>query len=178
VLGSEPSDLPTNDGAPTEQPTPEDDGPGLQPFEGGSYTRENGITMKTEVLRIEPWGETNDYCGDGSCGVSNPDDTRMVLRYTVAVPKSFKGTFDPGSCPGDMHVANGNDDDSFVSVAGEYQKSLTGKMLPGATKYGDSEYSIEKKAVNETFYIESSCGDPDYTGELAYFGGKIPKNAG
>jgi hypothetical protein len=33
-------------------------------------------------------------------GVSNPDDTRMVLRFTVSVPKSFKGIFDPSSCPG------------------------------------------------------------------------------
>jgi hypothetical protein len=31
--------------------------------------------MKTQVIRIEPSGKKDDYCGDGSCGVSNPDDT-------------------------------------------------------------------------------------------------------
>jgi hypothetical protein len=72
-----------------------------------------------------------------------------------------------------MYVATGNDEDSFVSVAGNYHKPLDGKMLPGATKYGGNEYSIEKKAIKQDFYIESSCGDPDYTGEVAYFGDKI-----
>jgi hypothetical protein len=74
-----------------------------------------------------------------------------------------------------MHVATGNDEDSFNSVAGDYQKSLDGKMLPGATKYGDNEYTIEKKAIKQDFYIESSCGDP---GEVAYFGGKSPRTPG
>jgi hypothetical protein len=115
--------------------------------------------MKTQVIRIEPWGKKDDYCGDGSWGVSNPDDTRMMLRFTLSVPKSFRGTFDPSRCPEDTHVATGNDEDSFNSVAGDYHKSLDGKMLPGATKYGDNEYSIEK-AIKQDFCIESSCGDP------------------
>jgi len=36
-----------------------------------------------------------------------------------------------------------------------FRKSLDGKMLPGATKYGDNEYSIEEKAIKQDFYIES-----------------------
>jgi hypothetical protein len=53
------------------------------------------------------WGKKDDYCGDGFCAGLQTDDARIVLRFTVSVPKSFKGTFDPSPCPGDMHVATG-----------------------------------------------------------------------
>jgi hypothetical protein len=165
------------EGAPGDSETALHGDLGLKPFEGGSYTWEaTGVTMTTKVIRIEPWGERDDYCGDGTCGVSHPDDTRMVLRYTVTVPKSLAGTFDPSSCPGDMHVASGNDDESFIMVAGDHYKALDGNMMPGSAKYGDVEYSIAKGARNQEFFIESYCGDPEFL-ESAYFGGKIPEKA-
>jgi hypothetical protein len=129
--------------------------------------------MTTRVELVEPWGDHDDSCGDGSCGISNPDDTKFALRYTVTVPRSFSGRFDAASCPGSLHVANGNDDDALISVAADEGKSLSGAVLPGTTKYCVDVYSIEKNARGEDFFIEPTCGDIDMSSDIAYWGGKI-----
>jgi hypothetical protein len=136
------------------------------PLDGGSYTwEETGITMTLSVIKTEPWGTRDDYCGDGSCGVSNPDDLRWVLKYEVAVPESRPNPFNVGAqtmmengCPGSLHIVSGNDDASIIGVAGDYASDLEGIIMPGATKYGVQEYSIEKSAIGQEFYIQSSCG--------------------
>ena len=45
-------------------------------------------------------------------------------------------------------------------MAGDYPSEISGKILPGQSKTGSAEYSIEKSALGQEFYIESSCGDP------------------
>jgi hypothetical protein len=154
------------------QSEPGDDGPPQLPLDGGSYTWSSGVKMSLKVVRTEPWGSTDDYCGDGSCGVSDPNDLRWVLHYEVSVPEEFGQPMDPMSCPGELHIVNGNDDESIIGVAGNYDHPLEGKIFPGATKTGDSEYSIERSAVGQEFYLESTCGDPDGA-EVAYFTGVI-----
>jgi hypothetical protein len=158
-----------------EGSAPQEEGPPTQPLDGGSYTWSNGVTLTLEVARQEPWGDTDDYCGDGSCGVSNPDDLRWVLHYEVSVPEDAPRPFDPYSCPGELQIANGNDEETIINVSGDYANSLDGKILPGSTKSGDNEYSIERSALGEEFYIESSCGDPDYMESPVYFTGVIDK---
>ena len=79
-----------------------EEGPPTLPLDGGTYTWSSGVTMTLEVVKKEPWGSTDDYCGDGSCGVSNPDDLRWVLHYEVSVPKDMPAPFDPMSCPGEL----------------------------------------------------------------------------
>ena len=132
------------------------------PLDGGTYTWQSGVEMTISISRMEPWGSTDDYCGDGSCGVSNPDDLRVVFEYEVSVPDYITQPFDASSCPGELHIASGNDDEAIISVAGDYASYLEGKILPGQTKSGRDEYSIERSAVGDDFYIESSCGDPYY----------------
>lgn len=144
-----------------------------QPFDGGSYTWKSGIRMDTKVEKVEPWGGTSDdFCGDGSCGIADPDDTRFVLRYTVTVPDDFEGKFDPYSCPGEFEPMNGNSDEAGSGVAGDYSRSLGDVILPGTTKFGVTEQYIEKAYAKETFYILSTCGDPEGM-ETAHFEGKI-----
>ncbi|MBC8091812.1 MAG: hypothetical protein H7Y15_07730 [Pseudonocardia sp.] len=149
----------------------------MQPFDGGSHTWQvTGITMRLSIEKVEPWGgEGNDFCGDGSCGVADPDDVRMVLKYEVTVPESYDEPFDPVACPGDLHVTSGNDDEAFSTVAGDEYKSLDGPMLPGTTKFGIQEIYIEKAYAAEEFFMDSTCGEDyeRYSGETAYFSGKI-----
>ena len=154
--------------------SPDGDGPPTEPLDGGSFTWGSGVTMSLDVVKTEPWGSTDDYCGDGSCGVSNPDDLRWVLRYDVSVPADLVQPFDASSCPGELHIANGNDEESIIGVAGDYAKDLGGRIFPGATKHGVQEYSIEQSALGQEFYIESYCGDPNFA-EPAYFTGTIDK---
>jgi len=143
-----------------------------QPLDGGEHTWPNGVHLALRVVKQEPWGTTDDYCGNGSCGISNPDDLRWVLRYDVTVPDSFAGEFDPYGCPGQLHIVDGNDDDALIGVAGADATSIDG-ILPGATKYGQDEYSIERTALGSEFYIESSCGDTEFGGDTVYFRGVI-----
>ncbi|MFE3998952.1 hypothetical protein ACFX43_09165 [Nocardioides sp. YIM B13467] len=142
------------------------------PFDGGEYTWKSGVTMKTTVEKSEPWGTTDDFCGDGSCGVAEPGDTRFAMKYEITVPPDFEGSFEPISCPGQLHVESGNDEDAYIDVAGESAKYLDGTIRPGATKFGVVEYVIKKASASEEFYIESSCGDPDDS-EIAFFGGTV-----
>lgn len=151
---------------------------GSAPFEqlaldGGSYTWANGVTMTVSIDRIEPWGEKSDFCGDGSCGVADRDDTRVVLRYEVTAPESLSEPFDPSDCPGSLHSTVGNDDEALSGVFGDHYQELGGKVFPGQTKFGLEEYYIEKAYVGGEFYIESTCGDVEYDGESAYFVGVI-----
>ena len=149
-----------------------------EPFDGGTYTWKSGIRMDTKVEKVEPWGgASDDFCGDGSCGVADPDDTRFVLRYTVTVPKDFAGKFEPYSCPGDLEPMNGNADEALSGVMGDDYRSLDELILPGATKFGVGEYYIEKAYATETFYIQSTCGDPDGM-ESVRFEGKITQPTG
>lgn len=169
------SGAPGINGSPAPTP-PARDGAGgvvpMQPFDGGEYTwRSTGVTMRTFVLKIEPWGKRDDFCGNGSCGVADPDDTRFVLKYEIIVPPAYPGPFDPLHCPGSMHVASGNDDEAFGSVAGDNARGLSEDIFPGRTKFGVKEYYIEKAYVDGDFYVESTCGDPA-NAEIAYFGGK------
>jgi hypothetical protein len=136
----------------------EDDQAPSQPLDGGTFTWASGVSMRLMIEKVEPWGTLDDYCGDGSCGVSQPDDTRLVLKYEITVPEDFDGSFDASACPGTLHVMNGNDEEAVISVAGEYYRSLE-DIRPGATKYGVAEYSIARDSSGEVFYIESSCGD-------------------
>jgi hypothetical protein len=145
------------------------------PFDGGVFTWSNRIQVTTKVEKVEKWGEHSDFC-DG-CLALEPDDYRFALRFTVHVPKSYGKLLDVTSCSGTLSVDDGNDDDAFTEVAGDYNKGLDGKMRPGATKYGVNEYGIKKKYVERgiTFTYTNSCGDPDYeTGEVGIWNGKIP----
>jgi hypothetical protein len=103
--------------------------------------------MTVSVERVEAWGDKDDYCGDGSCGISNPDDLRWVLKYEVSVPETMNKPFDPSRCPGELQILNGNDDESIIGVSGDYARFLDGNIFPGATKFGVDEYSIEKDAL-------------------------------
>ena len=143
------------------------------PMDGGSYTWASGVTMKLTVDRVEPWGRKDDFCGDGSCGIANPDDTRVVLKYEVTVPSDASEPFDAFSCPGLMYPTSGNDDDALGSAYGDFAKPIEGKIFPGSTKTGFDEYYVEKAYADQEFYIESSCGDVDFTGETAYFVGQF-----
>lgn len=143
------------------------------PLDGGTYTWSNGITLALSVERVEKWGTTDDFCGDGSCGVANPEDTRFVLKYEVSVPEDYPEPFDPSGCPGQLHSTSGSDDEALSGVAGDYYRDLGGKIFPGGSKFGVNEYYIEKAYADGEFYIESSCGDADYSGESAYFVGPI-----
>src|SRR4029078_13664501 len=127
-------------------------------------TWDNGVTMKLSVQRVEPWGTLDDFCGDGSCGVPNKDDTRFVIRYGVTVPQDFDGPFHLSSCPGSLLPKEGNDEEALSSVAGDYSKQVEGKIFPGGTKFGIDEYYIEKAYADGEFYIESSCGDTEFNG--------------
>lgn len=147
------------------------------PLDGGSHTWDNGVTMKLSVQRVEPWGTFDDFCGDGSCGVANRDDTRFVIRYDVAVPQDFDGPFDPSSCPGTLLPKEGNDEEALSSVAGDYSKQVEGKIFPGGAKFGIDEYYIEKAYAGGEFYIESSCGDTEFDGETVIFSGPAKKTA-
>jgi hypothetical protein len=42
-----------------------------------------------------------------------------------------------------------------------------------ADRSGQAEYSVERDALGGEFYIESSCGDTEFGGEVAYFRGTI-----
>jgi hypothetical protein len=145
------------------------------PFDGGVFTWSNGIQVTTKVEKVGKWGQHDDFC-DG-CLALEPDDYRFALRFTVHVPKSYGKLLDVTSCSGTLSVDDGNDDDAFTEVAGDYNKGLDGKMRPGATKYGVNEYGIKKKYVERgiTFTYTNSCGDPDYeTGQVGIWNGKIP----
>jgi len=150
----------------------EDGGFEQLPLDGGTYTWSNGVTMSLSVDRTEPWGDLDDFCGDGSCGVANPDDTRVVLRYDVTVPDDASEPFDASSCPGDLNVMSGNSDEALSGVAGAYDRDIDGKIFPGQSKFGLAEYYIEKAYASGEFYIESSCGD-EFDGETAYFVGTL-----
>jgi hypothetical protein len=141
------------------------------PLDGGSYTWASGVTMKLTVDRVEPYGAKDDFCGDGSCGIANPDDTRVVLKYEVTVPADASEPFDASSCPGQLYPTSGNDEDALSGVYGDAAKPISGKIFPGSTKTGFDEYYLEKAYADQEFYIESSCGDTDYDGETAYFVG-------
>ncbi len=160
------------DGGDSDDSDDGDDGAFEQlPLDGGSYTWKSGVTMKLTVDRVEPYGKKDDFCGDGSCGIANPNDTRVVLKYEVKVPADASEPFDASSCPGEMYPTSGNDDDALSGVFGDFAKPISGKIFPGATKTGFDEYYIEKAYADQEFYIESSCGEFDYGGETAYFVG-------
>ena len=157
-------------------PSDEDTGAGTAvnklPLDGGSYTWESGIQMTLTVQTVEPYGKKDDFCGDGSCGVALPEDTRVALKYEVSVPDSYGDSFDPYSCPGELHVASGSDDDAFGLVSGDLYRSLDGSILPGTTKFGVQEFYIKQEYQGAEFYIESSCGDDSFD-ETAFFAGSF-----
>jgi hypothetical protein len=137
-------------------------------IDGASYTWGSGVTMKLKVTHKEPYGSTDDFCGDGTCGIARPDDMTWALKYEISVPKDGEPLDPMMGCPGELHIVNGNDDDSLGLVAGDYSSDPGGNIRPGATKSGVAEYYIKKKSLGERFYIESTCGDPNGE-EAAYF---------
>lgn len=147
------------------------------PFDGATYTWKSGVKMDLAVQKIAPAGRTDDLCGDGSCGVIEPEDTVFLLKYTVTVPADHDGPFDASSCPGELHARSGNDEDAFIATVGDQAKSLDGDIMPGASKYGVAEWVIKKAHASEQFYLESTCGDPDNAEETVYFGGTISKRS-
>jgi len=178
--GGSPTVAPTGPAAypsTTEEPSSPEataDDISVEPFHNGEYTWKNGVTMRTTVTKVEPWGERDDFCGDGSCGIADRDDTRFVLRYEVTVPKTLPEPLDVSGCPGDLHVESGNDDEAFSSVLGDDYRAIGDKITPGNTKFGVNEYYIEKAYVRQAFYLESTCGDPTYA-EVATFRGAIQR---
>ena len=99
--------------------------------------------------------------------MSRPNDLRWVLHYKVSAPATVANPIDLSSCPGDLHIVNGNDDKAFVSVDGDYASNPGDKVLPGATKSGDAEFSISRASVGKDFYLESMCGDSVSGEEIA-----------
>lgn len=177
VAGDEPSnelitvsDPGDSEGLPTDESTGAGTVFSKLPLNGGSYTWESGVTMTLTVQTVEPYGKKDDFCGDGSCGVALPEDTRVALKYEVSVPDSFTEAFDPYGCPGELHVAEGNDDDAYGLVSGDLSRSLDGSILPGTTKFGVQEFYVKAEYAQAEFYIESSCGDTDFS-ETAFFSG-------
>lgn len=146
-----------------------------QPLDGGSHTWSNGVRMTVRVEKTEPWGDYDDYCGDGSCGVSHKDDLRLVLAYDVSVPASASRPLDAGRCPGELKAVNGSDDDLVISVAGQYYHPIH-TVLPGATENGTQEFSIDRSLVGQEFVLTSDCGGE--TGDTAYFRGVVDDGAG
>jgi len=67
-------------------------------------------------------------------------------------------------------VANGNDEDAFGLGAADEARDLHGAILPGTTKYGIQVYSVKKKYRNAEFYLESGCGDIDFSGGFGNWG--------
>lgn len=143
-----------------------------QPLDGGTYTWPNGVTMTLNIEKIEPWGDFSDYCGDGSCGVSHPDDLRVLIGYDVSVPEDAAEPLDGDLyCPGELETVNGSTGDLVIGVAGDYASEL-GTVLPGATKHGVSELSIDKSLIGQEFFLASTCGEPNGD-KTAYFRGTI-----
>ena len=140
-------------------------------LDNGSYIWANGTKMTWEVTTQEPWGSYDDYCGDGSCGISNKDDRRWVFHYEVSAPPDATQPLDGDSCAGELQILNGNSEEVITGVSGDYAHEM-GEVRPGATKTGDDEYSIEKSALGQKFYIESTCGDENGE-ETAYLEGVI-----
>ena len=99
-------------------------------------------------------------------------------RHPVAGPdpgpdKAAGQPFDASSCTGQLYPTGGTDDDALSGIYGDFNKPIDGKVFPGATKTGFDEYYVEKAYADQEFYIESSCGDADYSGETAYFVGTL-----
>jgi hypothetical protein len=139
------------------------------PLMEGSYTwATTGVTMTWTMKSQGKYGETYDICDDGSCGIIKPEDEKWLMHFEVSVPEGAQAV-DGYACPGDMHVVDGNDEDS-VWVFNE--KSLD-EIKPGGTKYGENQYVIAAAAKDQTFYIESTCGaDPESeSSETAYLEG-------
>lgn len=177
AAGDEPSDdLITVSDPGDSEGLPSDDSTGAGsvfsklPLDGGSYTWESGVKMTLTVQTVEAYGKKDDFCGDGSCGVALPEDTRVALKYEVSVPDDLPEAFDAYGCPGELHVADGNDDDAYGLVSGDLARSLDGSILPGTTKFGVQEFYIKAEYADSEFYIESSCGDSN-SSESAFFSG-------
>jgi hypothetical protein len=115
------------------------------------------------------------YCEDGSCGSAKPDDVRVVLDYSVKVPKSLAAPVDPTGCPGSLLGTDSKGDGAVREISNAYAKPVNTPIKAGAKKAGVVEYSIRAKARGATFQIRSSCGDSDHLGEVAIFEGKIPR---
>ncbi|MCI2237605.1 hypothetical protein MN205_03760 [Kineococcus sp. TRM81007] len=144
-----------------------------QPIDGGTYTWASGITVTYKVEDYGTFDQTQDWCGDGSCGISQPADSDIGLRYTVSVPADFPGTLEPSGCAGSLSVVNGNDEEALRLYAGDHYSGITGPMLAGATKEGLTQYVIAEAYAGKQFLLSSSCGDTSYSGERALFTGNL-----
>lgn len=158
---------------PVEAPPAPQKGFDPQPLDGGSYTWASGVQLRLSIERVEPWGRMGVFCEFDPCVVAKPDDTRFVFKYEVTVPEDFPSPLLIYECPGPLLAATGNDGNAFARVPGEYQRDLRETILPGSTRFGVEEYYIERAYVDEEFFIESTCGDVNYSGETAHFVGKI-----
>lgn len=144
----------------------------FQPFDGGSYTWPNGITVTTKVEVLEPWADDTAFCE--GCFNLEADDLRLVLRHTVSVPADHPGVVDADLCSGSLETTTGNDDEALTTVAGDDYKPLSGTILPGKSKFGTTEFGINKDYADEEFVYLNSCGDPaGYEGGM--WGGTLPE---
>jgi actin-like ATPase involved in cell morphogenesis len=156
--------------SPSPSPTPPP-----KKLAGGSYTWDNGVALKTSIRLVERWGVRHPYCEDGSCGFAKPDDLRVVLGYSVKVPKSIRTSIDPTACPGSLQGTDSKGTSAVRAIYGVYAKPIARPIKAGATAEGVVEYSIRASARNATFLLRSSCGDRDRLGEVGVFKGKIPR---
>lgn len=158
--------------SPTPTPTPT---PPPKKLAGGSYTWDNGVTLKTSIRLVERWGVRHPYCEDGSCGAAKADDVRVIVEYSVKVPKSLGASLDPVACPGSLQGADAKNANTARAIYGAYAEPIAHPIKAGKTAEGVVEYSIPANAHNATFQIRSSCGDREHVGEVGVFKGKIPK---
>lgn len=179
VTAPAPSAAPVVEPEPSESATvvETEEGPyeDLQPIDGGTYTwSSTGITidLAVEVTEIRG-GEPDDLCGDGSCGVLEPEDTTVTIRYDVTVPDDYAGgPFDASYCELSAGVVNGNDDEAITGLAGGYYSPIDGAILPGASKFGIDEFVVDAEHAGDEFLLTTACGDPD-SYEEAYFVGPL-----
>lgn len=129
--------------------------------------------MTVTVESVTPWGKREDWCGDGSCGITEADDLRVLLRYEVSVPDDYEGDFDASRCPGELSVLNGNDDEAlrpYQDLNGD-TSDINGAILPGATKFGIAGFAVSKDYQDEEFVLTSACGTGIPTLTLADYAG-------
>jgi hypothetical protein len=129
--------------------------------------------MSVSVDSVTPWGKREDWCGDASCGVTQADDLRVLLRYEVSVPDDFQGDFDPSRCPGELTVVNGNDDEAvrpYQDLQGE-TSDISGSILPGASKFGVAGFAVSKDYEDQEFVLTSACGTGEPSFTLADYAG-------
>lgn len=173
--------VPTTLGAPTPMPVPGPvpttttaaPEPARVSLDGGRFTWPSGIELTMAVERSEPWTVAQELCEDGSCGDADVGDVRLVLSYSVIVPKTAE-PFTSSACPGDLlPVKEGA---AVPTAVPEFATDRVPRTIkPGTRRTGALEFVVDKDAADESFAIESRCGDTTGTGASAVFSGQVPE---